>query len=589
VPITATTYRGIGRTLAVLMALALALLAPSAAQARSLETILQDDAQFLHRSEEQLRRSLEELKLLGVDRLRVTAGWSVLTRDPDGRLKPLFDAADPAAYEQERWRNLDRVLTLASEYGIKTMVDIAFWAPKWASVDGPTDRGRTHIDPGHFREFALAVARRYSGSFLIPGQVGAQKPLAGADQRYLDKGFGTGTPSDTPPVWDQLGVPAPFGDRRQDPIDDVLGTGGRSATRPLPKVEMFTLWNEPNHTGFLRPQWVKVQGRWRPSSPHRYRAMVQLAYPAMKASRPDATILIGGTSFNGVYANKGVGGVPPLRFLREMACVDNEFKPLRRDGCDKFKAIQGDGWSHHPYSMMTTPGTRNRATRPDDAPIAELPALADTLDRLVKMGRLSPANRQIWVTEYGYETNPPDRGEKYSQGDQARFLPWAEYLAWRVPSVQSFAQFLLRDLPGGAFRVGTSKKRAFGEWQSGLLTEVGENKPGFRHFRAGIFVERADRGRLRIFGRLRLGTGARTVVIETLKDGGKVSGYRALTTLAPGAKSGGVTFSADADSSFLRFARAPGGPNQRYRIRIVDGGGFIPLKNGVTAAAAAVD
>ena len=580
-----------------LLACAVALLAPVAASARTLETILQDDAQFLHRSDEQLRRSLEELKLLGIDRLRVTAGWSVLTRDPDAKVRPLFDATDPSAYEQDRWRNLDRVLLLAKEYGLKAMVDIAFWAPKWASADSPADRGRTHVDPVAYRDFAVAVARRYSGSFMIPAgpatatSSGGGTPRAGSDQRFLEQGFGSSNPdTGVPPIWEQLGLPAPF-DRRDgnDPLDEVLGTAGRNPTKPLPKIDMFTIWNEPNHTGFMRPQWVKVNGRWRPSSPHQYRAMVQLAYPAIKASRPDSTVLVGGTSFSGTYGGKGTGGVPPLRFLREMACVDEDFEPLHRDGCDKFKAIPGDGWAHHPYSMQTTPGARNRDTRADDVPVAELPALADTLDRLVRMGRLSPANRNIWVTEYGYETNPPDTDEKYTPGDQARFLPWAEYLAWRVPTVQSFAQFLLRDLPPGAFRVGASRKRAFGEWQSGLVTTDGRAKLGFAHFRAGIFVERAAHRRLRIFGRLRVGEGTTNVIVDTAKAGAKPEDFRPLTTLAPGAKKGAVSFTADADGSFLRFARAVGGPDQRYRIRVWDGKQWIvPVPRGFTAAPAAV-
>jgi len=586
------TYRGTGRAIAALLACAVALLAPAAAQARSLDTVLQDDAQFLHRSEEQLRRSMEEIRLLGVDRLRITAGWSVLTRDPDARTKPLFDATDPAAYEQERFRNLDRVLTLSREYGIKTMIDVAFWAPKWASADGPAERGRTNIDPASYRDFAVAVARRYSGSYLIPGKASPSGAPRGSDARYLERGYGSSNPADgAPPVWEQLGVPAPFGDRRgEDPLDAVLGTADQAATLPLPKVDLFTIWNEPNHPGFLRPQWVKSQGRWRPSSPHAYRAMVQATYPAMKASRPDSTILVGGTSGAGVYFNKGTGGVPPLRFLRELACVDDEFRPLRRDACAGFQVIPGDGWSHHPYSLRTLPSTRNRASRPDDVPIAEVPALADTLDRLVKMGRLSPANRQIWITEYGYETNPPDTDEKYTPGDQARFLPWAEYLAWRVPSVQSFAQFLLRDLPPGAFRVGTSKKRAFGEWQSGLVTTDGRAKVGFSHFRAGIFIEQAATHRLRIFGRLRMGTGVRKVVIDTAPANAKASEFKPLTTLTPGKSEGGVSFESDADSSFLRFARVPAGEGRRYRIRVWDGKQwFVPVERGFTATVAGTE
>ncbi len=69
-------------------------------------------------------------------------------------------------------------------------------------------------------------------------------------------------------------------------------------------------------------------------------------------------------------------------------------------------------------------------------------------------------------------------------------MPWGEYLAWRVPTVRSFAQFLLRDLPPGRERVGASRRRPFGEWYSGLEFTDGRPKPAMDAFRAGLFVRR---------------------------------------------------------------------------------------------------
>ena len=109
--------------------------APAPAQRQALETILQDDAQLLHGDEEQVRAALAQIKEFGVDRLRLTAGWSVLTRNADGKERPLdFDATDPAAYEQMRWAGLDRAVRLAAEQGFAVMVDVGFWAPLWAMV-----------------------------------------------------------------------------------------------------------------------------------------------------------------------------------------------------------------------------------------------------------------------------------------------------------------------------------------------------------------------------------------------------------------------------------------------------------------------
>ena len=541
-----------------------------------LETVLQDDAQLLHRPEDQLRRSLEEMKLLGVDRIRVTAGWSVLTRNADDTKRPEFDATDPRAYEQDRFRNLDRLLVLANQYGFKTMVDVAFWAPRWASGDGAGERGRTNIDVEEFAKFATAVARRYSGSFVIPRPVvptGNVLYEPSDDENFLAERYGSTNINGPQSLHSGLGLPFPASSvtSKDAALAAAMGAPGDASgpVAPLPKVDTFTIWNEPNHTAFMRPQWVKQGGRFVPNSPHVYRRMLELSYPAVKAVRPDATVLIGGTSFTGSYTGRGTGGVPPLRFLRELACVNKRFKPLKRSGCKGFRQIPGDGWSHHPYTMEVEPDTPAKVGRPDDVPVAELPKLARTLDRLVRRGRLAAGARNIWVTEYGYETNPPVQGWIFSEGDQARFLTWAEYLASRTPSVRSFAQFLLRDLPPGSIRVGESRKRAFGQWQSGLLTEQGQTKLGAYHFRAGIFVQRLHGGRLRIYGRMRIGSGPRTVVLERRREGS--ADWQAVASTAPGQKDAATQFTTEGKGAFTRFAPAPAGSDWRYRLRYLDG------------------
>ncbi|CAA9475581.1 MAG: hypothetical protein AVDCRST_MAG30-437 [uncultured Solirubrobacteraceae bacterium] len=543
--------------LAVLMAgLAAAPAAPAATERPgALEMVLQDDAQLLHRPEPELRASLERLRSLGVDRVRISANWSVLTRDASSEQRPAdFDAADPAAYEQARWRELDRAVRLTNEYGLRAMIDIAFWAPRWASVDPAGERGRSEVDPKEFAAFSAAVARRYSGEFTVPVDVAPAPP--NEDEDELDKLFGDNEPE---PEGPQPATPAP----------------------PLPRVDVFTLWNEPNHTGFLRPQWVRDGNTFRPRSPEIYRAMVLAAYPAVKAASPQATVLVGATSGSGDHSGRGVSGVAPLRFLRELACVDAKLKPLTTPACANFRPLPGDAWSHHPYSMTNTPDTPSGKRRPDSVSMADLPRLASTLDRLAAAGRIAPALRDIWVTEYGYETNPPSKISRYGVGDQARFLAWGEYLAWRVPQVKSYAQFLLRDLPPGADRVGASLKRPFGEWYSGLEFSDGKPKLAMEAFRSGLFVERLRGRRLRFWGRLRLDPGPRTVTVEMRRTGG--SPWVALTTLARGKVGAAKQVTVDGRGVLHRTAsRAPRGRAVRFRLRI-EGGGGTRLSPSVTA------
>ena len=69
------------------------MLAGSGLGARHVETVVQDDAVFLHRSTAEVRAAAETLAALGTDRVRITAGWSVLEPDGPGVVAPAAVAA----------------------------------------------------------------------------------------------------------------------------------------------------------------------------------------------------------------------------------------------------------------------------------------------------------------------------------------------------------------------------------------------------------------------------------------------------------------------------------------------------------------
>src|SRR3954451_14216316 len=125
-------------------------------------TIVQDDAELLHRPPARVRADVRELHALGVDWVRVTAGWSVIAPSPESPRRPRFDARDPAAYPAGAWASLDSAVAEAKAAGLRVMIDIAFWAPRWA-VARPLEPGRERwgVSPGDYGDFAEAVARRY--------------------------------------------------------------------------------------------------------------------------------------------------------------------------------------------------------------------------------------------------------------------------------------------------------------------------------------------------------------------------------------------------------------------------------------------
>ena len=534
------------RRLTLLACLLAAALAPAASAPAALQTVVQDDAQLLHRPPDQVAASVARLQALGVDRVRISANWSVLTRDADSEARPAFDATDPAAYEQERWRGLDTAVRLARQAGLAVLVDVGFWAPRWATSD-PGPRARTDIDPDEFARFAVAIARRYSGGYTPPTPPAAeQAPPPSEDERLLESALGE-MPS--PPA-----APAP-------PV--LVGRRAAAAQAadggPLPAIDQLALWNEPNHQGFLLPQWHGTGRSAVPASPARYRAMVQAAYPAIKQVRPDVAVLIGNTSSTG--GTPGTGPVAPLRFLRALACVDERLRPRADGDCAGFQAVPGDGWAHHPYPRNERPDKRSTGAKRDDVRLADLSRLASTLRRLAAAGRIAPGAQAIHLTEFGYETAKIPGRPRLSQATQARWLTWAEYLADEVPAVTTFAQFLLRDQPPAAQQVTRSQARPNGEYFTGLLTAEGADKIAARTFVAGLFAQRRGRTQVTLWGRLRLGPGARRLSIQRRVGRGM---WRTLRTAPRPGRRATARFTVDGREAFRRTVRHRRGA--RYRL-----------------------
>lgn len=477
---------------------------------RGLQTILQDDGNFLFRPPAEVHAAAARAKSLGFDTVRLTARWSSLTRRAGESVKPAgFDARDPAQYEQARWRSLDEAVRAVRGAGMAVLIDVGFWAPNWATTDrGP--RARENIDPQDFADFAAAVAARYSGTFK-PQPEASDAPVQPTEDESLVASILT--PLLPFPLPDAI-RPRAAGQTRAAPAEGAAA----GPSEPLPRVDQFVLWNEPNHQGLLLPQWRADLNT--PASPSVYRAMVRAGYGAMKSVSAKIRVLIGNTSSTG--GRRGFGPVPPLEFLRDLACVDSRLRPRTTGDCAGFETVPGDGWAHHPYSQNERPSrASDERDERDDLRMADLPQLSKTLDALVKMHRLAPSNRNIFLTEFGYETQPVRGRPTIGERTQARWLTWAEYLADRVPRVRSFAQFLLRDQPPAPTRVSASGARPFGQYSTGLLLADGSDKEAAQSFVAGLFAQRRGRTRVLLYGRLRLGPGKATITIQRRRQHGR--------------------------------------------------------------------
>jgi Glycosyl hydrolase catalytic core len=228
--------------------------------------------------------------------------------------------------------------------------------------------------------------------------------------------------------------------------------GGTDApyAAPLPAVRHWLAWNEPNNPVFLRTQYRKRSGRWVIQSAVDYAKICNAVYSGVKA-----TLLRREKVGCGVTAPRGNNApgsrrpsVSPLAFIRA----------ARRAGMKRF-----DAYAHHPYygRPSETPTTRPRART--------AVGLGNVGDLIKELTRLY-GKKRLWITEYGYQTRPPDRLFGVSYAKQASYLKQAFAIARKNPRIDMMLWFLLRD------------QRPLGGWQSGLMTLGGKRKPAFRTF-----------------------------------------------------------------------------------------------------------
>jgi hypothetical protein len=273
-------------------------------------------------------------------------------------------------------------------------------------------------------------------------------------------------------------------------------------------VDHWAISNEPNQQQWLQPQ----SERGRAFAPHHYRAMVQAAYPRIKAADPTSLVLIGELASVGSTSVGVRRGIKPLRFLRTMGCRDRRYRRMRSGPCASFRAVPGDAIGHHPY-QFTDPS--RRSLHRDDAAMGDGLRLLRVVDAIQRRRGFTRRGRfNMYYTEFGYQTNPPDPFAGVSLGLQRHFLSKASYLVWRTPRIKEINQFRLTDGPINR-RAG---RRGYLEFQSGLLFVNRRKKPSFRAFQHPFFINRG-----RFWGHIRTGRGPYTVRVQRRTGGGWVT------------------------------------------------------------------
>ena len=270
------------------------------------------------------------------------------------------------------------------------------------------------------------------------------------------------------------------------------------ATRYADQVDRYLIWNEPNLT--LVPKQECSRRGCSLVAPHLYRGLVRAAGPAIKRADPRAEIGIGELAPIG-----GVGKISPLTFLRSMACVNDRYRKIRTGRCKGFRPAAGDVLGYHPHPQKRPPDTKNPNRQ--DAQFGDIPRLLGVIDRLTRMRAITAPNRQLTLrlTEFGYQTKPPDRFIGVSLSQQARYLQMAAYLASKQRRVKTVTQYQWRDEP--VRRLGSGARRYAG-WQSGLRFVSDKPKPAMRAFERPFVGVTSRRSKsVLLWGQVRAGAG----------------------------------------------------------------------------------
>jgi hypothetical protein len=257
-----------------------------------------------------------------------------------------------------------------------------------------------------------------------------------------------------------------------------------AVARRYPWLRLWEVWNEPNLRTFLSP-----------NSPRLYvERMLNPTYRALHALSSSNRVAGGATA-----PLSTTSGLSPVTFMRGMRKAH----------------AQLDAYSHHAYPVTRGEGPFGFAHGvcrycTGVLTLANLPALVREVQR-----DFGP--KRIWLTESGWQTNPPDRAG-VSPALQARYVAESALRARNAPLVDILIHFLVKD-----------ESRTNG-WQSGLMWASGVAKPSFNAFMLPIAEDGRRGRRMTIWGQVRPGTGRRRYLLQSFTQGNWAAVGRAALT-----------------------------------------------------------
>jgi hypothetical protein len=153
------------------------------------------------------------------------------------------------------------------------------------------------------------------------------------------------------------------------------------------KVTRYSIWNEPNHFGYLAQSGKKTVAK----QAKLYRNLYKYGYKAVRKAYPKSQILFGELA---PYYKKGQS-YSPLTFLRSVLGVNAKYTKRNK----KYPKFVADGFAQHPYDNYRA------KRRKDDVTMNSLSHLTKALDKLAKLKALKKrtgGKLAVYLTEFGY-------------------------------------------------------------------------------------------------------------------------------------------------------------------------------------------
>jgi hypothetical protein len=260
-----------------------------------------------------------------------------------------------------------------------------------------------------------------------------------------------------------------------------FGNFAAAAHNRFPWVRDWLIWNEPNKAGFMQPVSPKLY----------VQRLLNPAYAALHAANRSVRVAGGVTG-----PRAGRGGMSPIAFLREMRAARARL----------------DVYAHHPYPERPRSETPNTGGCRHCATITMA-----TLDKLLREVQRAWPGKRIWLTEYGYQTNPPDRVLGVSAALASRYIGEAAARVYRAPRVDMLIHFLVRDDPLAA------------GWQSGFYTVRGKVKVSFNAFRFPLAQVSRGGSTTTLWGQIRPRSGRQAYRLQVFRRGWRSLGGVART------------------------------------------------------------